>query len=117
MAGTRHNVVLAHNMLTARNLDIAEGVGKIAEEMGRSRAQVARAWTLQNPAVTSPIIGARSLGQLEDNLGALEIRFDEGQRARLDAISAVDPGFPHAMMRLPTMEQVVFGGAQVQRRW
>ena len=115
-AGTRHNVVLAHNMLTARNLDIADEVGKIADELGKSRAQVALAWTLLNPAVTSPIIGARTLQQLEDNIGALEVRFDDEQRARLDAISAVEPGFPHTMIRLPMVQQVIFGGAQVQQR-
>ena len=115
-AGTRHNVVLAHNMLTARNLDIADEVGKIAAELGKSPAQVALAWTLLNPAVTSPIIGARTLQQLEDNIGALDVRFDEDQRARLDAISAIDPGFPHAMIRLPMVQQVIFGGAKVQPR-
>ena len=115
-AGTRHNVVLAHNMLTARNLNIADEVGKIAAELGKSPAQVALAWTLLNPAVASPIIGARTLQQLEDNIGALDVRFDEDQRARLDAISAIDPGFPHAMMRLPMVQQVIFGGAKVQPR-
>ena len=115
-AGTRHNVVLAHNMLTARNLDIADEVGRIADELGKSPAQVALAWTLLNPAVTSPIIGARTVQQLEDNLGALEVQFDDDQRARLDAISAVDPGFPHTMVRLPMVQQVIFGGAEVQQR-
>ena len=115
-AGTRHNVVLAHNMLTARNLDIADEVGKIAADLGKSPAQVALAWTLLNPAVASPIIGARTLQQLEDNIGALDVRFDEDQRARLDAISAIDPGFPHAMIRLPMVQQVIFGGAKVQPR-
>jgi aryl-alcohol dehydrogenase-like predicted oxidoreductase len=115
-AGTRHNVVLAHNMLTARNLGIADEVGKVADELGKSRAQVALAWTLLNPAVTSPIVGARTLQQLEHNIGALDVRFDDDQRARLDAVSAIDPGFPHAMIRLPMVQQVIFGDAEVQRR-
>ena len=115
-AGTRHNVVLAHNMLTERNLDIAGEVGRVADELGKSRAQVALAWTLLNPAVTSPIIGARTLQQLEDNLGALEVEFTDEQRRRLDEASAIDPGFPHSMIRLPMVQQVIFGGAQVDRR-
>jgi aryl-alcohol dehydrogenase-like predicted oxidoreductase len=114
--GTRHNVVLAHNMLNERNLDIADEVGRVAEELGKSRAQVALAWTLLNPAVTSPIIGARTLQQLEDNLGALEVEFSEEQKQRLDAASAIDLGFPHTMIRLPMVQQVVFGGAQVEQR-
>jgi aryl-alcohol dehydrogenase-like predicted oxidoreductase len=115
-AGTRHNVVLAHNMLTERNLDIAGEVGRVADELGKSRAQVALAWTLLNPAVTSPIIGARTLQQLDDNLGALEVEFTDDQRRRLDEASAIDPGFPHSMIRLPMVQQVIFGGAQVDRR-
>jgi aryl-alcohol dehydrogenase-like predicted oxidoreductase len=103
-------------MLTERNLDIADEVGKVAEELGKSRAQVALAWTLLNPAVTSPIIGARTLQQLEDNLGALDVEFSDEQRARLDAVSAIDPGFPHVMMRLPMVQQVIFGETQVRRR-
>jgi len=115
-AGSRHNVVLAHNMLTERNLEIADVVGEVAEELGKSRAQVALAWTLLNPAVTSPIIGARTLQQLEDNLGALEVQFSDDQRARLDSASAIDPGFPHTMINLPMVQQVVFGETRVARR-
>jgi len=115
-AGTRKNVVLAHAMLTQRNLDIADEVGRIAGEVGRSPAQVALAWTLLNPAVVSPIIGARTVEQLEDNLGALEVQFTPGQKERLDRASTIDPGFPHSMLRLPMVQQVIFGGAQVGQR-
>jgi aryl-alcohol dehydrogenase-like predicted oxidoreductase len=103
-------------MLNERNLDIADEVGRVADEVGKSRAQVALAWTLLNPAVTSPIIGARTIQQLEDNLGSLEVEFTEEQKQRLDAASAIDLGFPHTMVRLPMVQQVIFGGAQVQQR-
>jgi aryl-alcohol dehydrogenase-like predicted oxidoreductase len=115
-SGTRHNVVIAHNMLTERNLEIADVVGEVADELGKARAQVALAWTLLNPAVTSPIIGARTLKQLEDNLGALEVEFTDDQRTRLDAASAIEPGFPHSMINLPMVQQVVFGETKVERR-
>ena len=57
---------------------------EVAAELGRTPAQVGLAWTLQNPGVTSPVIGARTPAQLEDNLGALEVGFTAAQRERLD---------------------------------
>ncbi len=83
----------ALGMLTERNLAIADVVQEVAAELGRTPAQVALAWTLRNPAVTAPIIGARTLAQLEDNLGALRRRLHRlppgppgrGQRHRASA--------------------------------
>jgi len=56
--------------------EIAERVRVVAEKLGISRAAVAVAWTLANPAVTSPIIGASKPHHLPDALKALEIKFD-----------------------------------------
>ena len=50
--------------------------------------QVALAWHLTNPRVTSPIIGPRTLEQLADNLGAAELRLDEDEMSALDQASA-----------------------------
>lgn len=82
--------------LNARSLEIADVVGAVADELGASRSQVALAWTLRNPAVVSPVMGARTLQQAEDNFGALEIVLADEQLARLDAVSAVPPIFPNA---------------------
>lgn len=62
----------------------------MAEERHVSMAQVALAWLLDRPAVTSLILGARTLEQLEDNLAAAEPRLSEEELARLDKVS--DPG-------------------------
>ncbi|MBW8785713.1 MAG: aldo/keto reductase [Novosphingobium sp.] len=113
--GTRRAINQATGRLSERNLDIAEVVGEVAQELGRSSAQVALAWTLLNPAVTSPIVGARTLAQFEDNLGALDVAFDEGQLKRLDEASAVEMGFPHDMLASPAMS-LTFGGVKVERR-
>jgi aryl-alcohol dehydrogenase-like predicted oxidoreductase len=56
-----------------RALAIVDVVKEVAEELGRSPAQVGLAWTLQNPGATAPIIGARTAEQPEENLGALEV--------------------------------------------
>jgi aryl-alcohol dehydrogenase-like predicted oxidoreductase len=53
-----------------RNWAMLEVVGRISEEIGRSYAQISLNWLLRQHGVTSPIIGARTLEQLEDNLGA-----------------------------------------------
>ncbi|HLE03152.1 MAG TPA: aldo/keto reductase, partial [Anaerolineales bacterium] len=53
-----------------------------------SLSQLALAWLLQRPTVTSPIIGPRSLEQLDDNLGALDVRLEPHVVAELDQVSA-----------------------------
>jgi aryl-alcohol dehydrogenase-like predicted oxidoreductase len=49
--------------------------------------------------VTAPIIGARTLAQFEDDLGALDVAFTESQRASLEKASAIELGFPHVSWR------------------
>lgn len=108
-AGTRKNVAAANNSLTERNLAIADVVKSVAGRTGRTASQVAIAWTLRNPAVTSPIIGARTLAQLEDNLGALEVEFSDQDVAELEQASAVELGFPHDFLDLPLTRSVTTG--------
>lgn len=114
--GTRRDVAAGNGALTERGLAIADVVKQIASQTGHSPAQVALAWTLLNPAVTAPIIGARTLAQLEDNLGALEVALDEGQQARLQAASAIDLGFPHDFLARPMTKAIVSGGLDIRPR-
>lgn len=65
-------------------LDVVEA---LAQEKGCTPGQVALAWVAQQPGVTSPIIGPRTLAQLEDNLGALAVSVSDEDRARLDEVS------------------------------
>src|SRR3546814_3137705 len=74
---------------------VADAVKAVADEIGATSAQVALAWVLANPAVASPLVGARTLRQLEDNIGALNVVLSEADKARLDEVSRVEPGFPH----------------------
>lgn len=111
--GTRKNVAAASGALTERGLSIAEAVAAVAGELGHSPAQVAIAWTLRNPGVTSPIIGARTAAQLEDNLGALSVEFDAAQLARLEQASAVELGFPHEFLARPMTRAVTFGDLKI----
>ena len=74
----------------ARRLDIVEKLIPMAEAHGVSLARFALAWTLRHPAVTSAIIGPRTMEQLEDCLGALECAISEDEASRIDEL--VPPG-------------------------
>ncbi|WP_405056408.1 aldo/keto reductase [Kribbella sp. NBC_01505] len=113
-AGTRKNVAASGNALTERALDIADVVKVVAERNGWTPAQVALAWTLQNPGVTSPIIGARTLNQFEQNLTALDVEFSAQDLAELEAVSAIELGFPHEMLSRPMTQSVTRAGLKIE---
>ncbi|MFD0883943.1 aldo/keto reductase [Streptosporangium algeriense] len=114
--GTRKNVAMANGSLTERSLAITDVVKEVAAGRGATPAQVALAWTLLNPAVTSSIIGARTLTQLEDNLGALELSLTEDEVAALDEAGAVELGFPHTFLTSPMPRGLILGGTKVTAR-
>jgi aryl-alcohol dehydrogenase-like predicted oxidoreductase len=87
------------NHLKARAFDIVDVLIKVGKEAGISPAQVALAWVQSRPGVTSSIIGARTLEQLTDNLGALEANLTPGQIATLDEASKVVQAFPHEFLK------------------
>ncbi|HEU4742313.1 MAG TPA: aldo/keto reductase [Meiothermus sp.] len=70
----------------ARHRPQLEAYEALCRELGEKPADVALAWLLSNPAVTAPIIGPRTLEQLDDSLRALEIKLDEATLKRLDEI-------------------------------
>jgi aryl-alcohol dehydrogenase-like predicted oxidoreductase len=93
-----------------RNLVVARAVDAVADEIGCTSSQVAIAWVRHQPGVMVPLIGARNLAQLTDNLGALEVTLDDGQLARLGEASAIQLGFPHDFMTNDYTRDLVFGG-------
>jgi aryl-alcohol dehydrogenase-like predicted oxidoreductase len=60
----------------------------LAKEKGASISQIALAWLLAEPVITSPIIGANSIEQLKDNLGAVNIHLTPAEKTALDKASA-----------------------------
>jgi aryl-alcohol dehydrogenase-like predicted oxidoreductase len=70
-----------------RTWRVIDAVGSVAKARGVSMAQVALAWLVDRPAVTSVILGARTLEQLDDNLGAAELHLSAEETARLDQAS------------------------------
>jgi aryl-alcohol dehydrogenase-like predicted oxidoreductase len=79
-----------------RTLDV---VGEIGRQRGKSSAQVALAWLKAQPGVTAPILGTRTLEQLEDNLGCLGWELTPEEMARLDAASALEDVYPYQFQR------------------
>jgi len=75
--------------------DIIEVLVKLAEQRGVSAAQVALAYTLAKPAVTSLVIGARTDEQLADNLAAADLTLSDDERSQLDAASAPPLLYPY----------------------
>jgi len=82
----------------------------VGKELGVSAAQVALAWLRYRPVPVIPIIGARKLAQIEDNIRSLEVTLSPEHLQRLDKASAVSLGFPHDFMALDPVKAVVFGG-------
>ena len=74
----------AERYLTPENFDVAEAVAAVAGEVDATPAQVALAWLLDHDDVTAPIIGARTVEQLEENLAAADVELTDGDLARLD---------------------------------
>lgn len=75
-----------------------EAMRPIAAERGCSVARIALAWTLQQPGITSAIIGARTRTQLDDNLAAAALRLTPDELARLDQVSALPLEYPGWML-------------------
>ena len=84
---------------TERNWRVLDVVGRISEETGKSYAQISLNWLLRQPAVTAPIIGARTLDQLEDNLGASGWELDEAQVSDLSEAGALEDVYPYRFIR------------------
>jgi aryl-alcohol dehydrogenase-like predicted oxidoreductase len=75
----------------------------VAKELGSTPARVALAWLEAQPAVTSIIIGARTVAQLDDNLAAVDLRLSSDQLARLDDVSRPTLDFPAGFLRMAGM--------------
>ncbi len=69
--------------LTEENFDVLEVVEAVADEIGATPAEVSLAWLLKHDAVTAPIIGARTVEQLEENLAATDVSLSDDQFERL----------------------------------
>ena len=106
IAGTRNETKTSYRF-NPRNEAIVKSVVEVAGEVGVSPARLALAWLLHKNII--PIIGARKLHQLKDNMGAVEVTLSPNQLAKLDAISQVELGFPHDFVLRPGAKRMMYG--------
>ena len=97
-----------------RNWDTLDALRAVAAELDRSPAQVALAWALGRPGVSSVLVGARTERQLRDNLGALDVALTDGHRQRLDAASVRRGDLPMRELASPEIRRMLFGGHTVR---
>jgi aryl-alcohol dehydrogenase-like predicted oxidoreductase len=94
----------------ARKEAIAREVVAVARESGPSPAQVALAWLRQRPQPVIPIIGARKLAQVKDNLACMDVKLTPAQIDRLDAVSKIELGFPLDLFTKERVRSLSSGG-------
>lgn len=83
---------------TPEKFDVAERVAAVADDLGKEPAQVALNWVKDRPGVTSPIIGARNLEQLEKNLEATGWSLSADELDSLEETSGLPYAYPYNMI-------------------
>jgi len=101
------------NKFTESNWRMLEVLLGVAKQLGKSPAQVALQWVASQPGITSTILGASSLAQLNDNLASLEFAIPDEQRMRLDQASALEPVHPYVFFS-GTIQGMIHGGVEVK---
>lgn len=100
---------------TERNWRIVEELVEVAKKIGKPPAQVALNWAATQPGITSTIIGATKISQLDDNLNSLEFTIPADLRRRLDEVSALEATHPYIFFG-GVLESMISGGTAV-RPW
>ncbi len=106
---------LGDTKFTERNWAILDVLKTVAAEVDRVPAQVALAWALAKPGISSLLLGASKPEQVSTNIAALELTLTASQMSQLDDISALPPAFPYAGFNAD-VRRSIFGGQNV-RGW
>jgi len=97
-----------------RTEPIVAAVKSVSDETGQSMAQVALAWLRYRPVPVIPIIGARKLSQLQDNLASLDLALSADQLKTLDEASRIELGFPYDLYAKAMPRAICYGGLRDQ---
>ena len=96
--------------INERKRAVSAAVVEVAEAIGKTPAQVALTWLRRQPGVVIPIIGARRLPQLKDNMACVEFALDEEHLQKLNEVSRIELGFPHDFFANEMVQNFAFGG-------
>ncbi|WP_329081956.1 MULTISPECIES: aldo/keto reductase [unclassified Streptosporangium] len=102
--------------LTARDHAVARAVLEVADELGVTAAQVAIAWIRARSPAVHPIVGARDVKQLTENLGAIDVVLPEEVVRRLEAATEFEVGYPGDFIAECEADPWVFGEAPTEPR-
>jgi len=93
------------NRFSARNWRVLDALLDVAKQLNKPPAQVALNWVATQPGITSTIVGATKVTQLDDNLASIDFAIPTDLRKRLDEASALEPAQPY-----------IFFGGEIQSR-
>jgi len=96
--------------LDDKTLLIVQAVVDVAKEIGATPSQVALSWVRQQPGVIIPIIGARKIEQLKDNIDCLNFTLTKEYLDKLNEVSKIDLGFPHDFLKIEYIKDLIYGG-------
>jgi hypothetical protein len=103
----------AFNKFTEHNWKVLDELLEVAKQINKPPAQVALNWVATQPGITSTIIGATKLSQLDNNLAALDFEIPVAQRELLDEVGALQPIQPYIFYG-SNIQPMVTGGTSVQ---
>jgi aryl-alcohol dehydrogenase-like predicted oxidoreductase len=102
------------SLFTDKNWKIVGEVRRVAKEAGQLPANIALAWVVGRPGITSALMGVSRAAQVTDNITALAVTLSPEHRAALDAVSADNPRMLYSLFKPAMRKHAIFGGADVR---
>ena len=93
-----------------RAASMISAVKSVSEQSGRSMAQVALAWLRHQTVPVTPILGARKVSQLQDNLASLDLELSAEQLKSFNGASQIELGFPQSLYERELVRSIRYGG-------
>lgn len=101
------------NKFNERNWRVMDALAAASAELGKPPAQVALNWVATQPGITSTILGATKLAQLDDNLASLDFTIPPEVRARLDQATAIEEVHPYVFFQ-SVVQDMITGGVKIE---